>query len=239
MSTLRTLVIAGALAALASTSMAAPAGAADTTGTIAIVNGVPGLRLDVCINGDEIKSRLAYGRAVLRNSINTTEKILDFYESDPRECKGRRVAHHDGIGLSAGDDLTIVVTKKAPRIVIFDNVGLGEIPPNGGPTGSYIAMRHAADFSASFKVTLSFPEVPLTPDPAADPVWTKGDQSVEGVTPSFVIRVRATRPDRSRTAAVKTATIAPETRHEWILVRLNADNARFAFLARPISAPSP
>src|SRR5262245_39503813 len=80
----RNLVIGGALAAFASMSFVAPAGAADTTATLAIVNGVPGQLVDVCVNGAEIKSKLAYGKAVLRNSISATEKVLDFYKPDPR-----------------------------------------------------------------------------------------------------------------------------------------------------------
>ena len=47
MGRLRTLLTSGALGALALTAIAAPVGGADTKGTLALVNGIPGKRVDV------------------------------------------------------------------------------------------------------------------------------------------------------------------------------------------------
>ena len=96
------LIMSGATAALSVATLGAiPAAAADTQGTLAIVNGVPGRRLDVCVNGTEIKSGLRYGKAVFRSVISTGEKILKLYDPDPRTCKGHLRAEHDGFNLAS------------------------------------------------------------------------------------------------------------------------------------------
>ena len=68
MARLRTLVIGGAALALMAAALAMPAGAADTKGTLALVNGIPGKKVDVCLNGNEIKSNLAYGGHVFQKT---------------------------------------------------------------------------------------------------------------------------------------------------------------------------
>ena len=88
MARLRTVVVGGAALALMAVSLAMPAAAADTKGTLAIVNGVPGKRVDVCLNGSEIKSNLAFGGHVFKDVIGTGSKNLKFYEHDPRTCRG-------------------------------------------------------------------------------------------------------------------------------------------------------
>ena len=65
-------------------SLAMPAAAADTKGTLAIVNGIPGKKVDVCLNGNEIKCSLALRRPVFQNVVGTGNKNLKFYERDPR-----------------------------------------------------------------------------------------------------------------------------------------------------------
>ena len=177
MSRLRQLLMGGALAALVVTALGAPVAAADTQGTLAIVNGIPGKRVDVCINGNEIASGLRYGRAVLRNVISTGNKNLKFYERDPRECRGNVLAQ-DNFPLAAAEDLTIVATKNAPKVATFSNAGLGEIPPAGTPIAqSIVAFRHAADFIASFKSRLGrWPSQRPRSTPSLDPIWTHEDQ---------------------------------------------------------------
>ena len=149
------LIMSGATAALSVATLGAiPTAAADTQGTLAIVNGVPGRRLDVCVNGTEIKSRLRYGKAVFRNVISTGEKVLKLYDPDPRTCKGHLRAEHDGFALAAGDDYTVVVTKNGPnRVVLFDNAGRGEIPPAGAPMATgWVLFRNASEIVANFFV---------------------------------------------------------------------------------------
>jgi hypothetical protein len=242
-SRLRHLVIGGALGALSITALGAPVAAADTQGTLAIVNGVPGKRLDVCINGNEIKSGLRYGQAVLRDTISTGEKVIKFYAQDPRRCKGQLHAQHDGLMLVAGSDFTVVVTKNAPRIVVFNNVSpvyLGEIPPAGPPNpNGFVAFRHASEVLANFFVRYWAP-IPETPiDPAAFPLAGKGESFATSTGPDLIWQLRVTRPEDPDTIAFRKLTTQASRRYEWIFVGSNAGNAKIVLLNRRISLPSP
>ena len=119
--------IGAALGALLIASLTFPASGADLKGTLAFVNGISGKRVDVCLNGREIKSGLAYGRAIFKNVIGTGAKNLKFYERDPRTCRGKVLAK-DSFAIGSGEDVTIVATRKAPKVLRFDNAGLGEDP---------------------------------------------------------------------------------------------------------------
>ena len=57
-------MLVGASTALMVTAIGAPASAALGKGTIGIVNGIPGQRVDICIKGKEIRSRVPYGGRV-------------------------------------------------------------------------------------------------------------------------------------------------------------------------------
>ena len=235
----RALIIAGAIGALAVTAIGAPVAAADTQGTLAIVNGIPGKRVDVCINGNELRSDLPYGGVFLRNVISTGNKNLKFYERDPRTCRGNVLAQKN-VALAAGGDLTIVATKNAPKVVVFSNTGLGEDPPAGAPFGFAIFVwRHAAEMPANFKYRVWSPSPEAPVGPSVDPVWTKGDQVASASLDDYIWQVRATRPEDPDTLAVKKAELQVERRYEWILVGSNAGNVKFVLFSRAISAPSP
>src|SRR6188472_1916545 len=105
----RRFLIGGAFAALAIGALWAPVGAADTQGTLAFVNGIPGRTVDVCLNGKEIKTGLGYGKAVSKSVVGLGQKTLKFYGTDPRRCRGAVVAQ-ETFTLATGDDLTIVAT---------------------------------------------------------------------------------------------------------------------------------
>jgi len=232
------LALGGAIASLAVVALGAPASASDTQGTLAIVNGIPGKRVDVCVNGKEIKSGLRYGKVVLRDVIPIGTKHLKFYERDPRACRGDLVGR-ETFTLDSGDDFTIVVTRKAPRVVPFDNASLGEIPPLGVPFGvGAWAMRHASELSANFRFRnwTPDPEDPITP--AADPVWTKGDHLQSGWSEGRIVQLRVTRAGEPDTLAVKKATLVASHRYEWIFVGTNPGNARIVFIDRVMSQPS-
>jgi hypothetical protein len=238
----RRILIGGSITLLAVTALGAvPAAAADNEGTLAIVQGVPGKRLDVCINGTEIRSGLRYGQVVLRDEISNGEKVIKFYSQDPRNCRGNLHAQHDGLNIVAGSDYTVVVTKNAPKIVTFNNMGAGEIPPAGAPiAANFIFHRHAAEPLANIFLRYWAPSAETPISPTANPLWGKGQQWFVA-TPSqdWIWRVRATQPENPQTMAVKTATLGTSRRYEFILLGSNAGNAKWVLLNRRISAPSP
>ena len=154
-------------------SLALPVGAADTQGTLAIVNGIPGKRVDVCLNGNEIKSNLGYGGNVFKDVVGTGNKNLKFYAHDPRTCRGQQVGQ-ESFTLDPAEDLTIVVTKNPDKVVVFDNAGLGEIRPRAHRRRELISSGDTRPSSGQLQVVSRSPRLPVAP--AADPVWVKGDQ---------------------------------------------------------------
>jgi hypothetical protein len=236
---LRTFLISGALTALATTAIAGPAIGADTEGTLAIVNGIPGKRIDVCVNGKEIKSNLPYGGKVLKDVVGTGPTNLKFYEHDPRRCRGHQVGR-EILNLAPADDLTIVATKNDPKVVIFVNLGYGEIPPAGTmyPVARII-WRHAAETPVTFRFRSWVPDPETPVNLAADPVSTKGQEAATTAAQSIIIQFRVTLPDDPDTIAVKRAEMEASHRYEWILVGSKPGNAKFVFLDREISNPSP
>jgi len=86
MHTFRKAVLAASLTALALSALAVPAAAAvPTAGTLGIVNGIPGTRIDICVNGREIRSHVPYGGKVSRfTSIGF--KTIKIFKKDPRTC---------------------------------------------------------------------------------------------------------------------------------------------------------
>jgi hypothetical protein len=242
---LKALLVTSAGAALLLTALGSPAGAATPDrGRISFVNGIPGTKVDVCVNGKEIRSSLRYG-GVKTRIFGIGPKTAKFFKADPRRCKGKLLGKAGG-DLKDGDDMTIVVTKKKPdKVVIFENQDLGAIPS----ASHWVAMtfRHAADLG---RATFRFSQIVRTPEqappvtPAADPVYRKGDEHVSSTTAMFPgrvwIRSRVTRPDKRQTiAGPKTLELKYDRRHEWILVGTTPRNARIVTFRVPIVDPTP
>lgn len=237
----RELVIGGMLAALTLTVIAAPASAADPNGTFAIVNGIPGSSADVCVNGREVKSGLRYGQAFLRDVVKAGTKNLTFYTRDARTCRGVVLAK-TSFALAAGGDLTIVATKRAPRIVTFDNAGLGEIPPLGTPTGAApFGIRSAADIAADFRYQYwnVGGDVGILPSS----IFVKGQEWRINIGGGFIannaVRVQATVSGATAPTVAPIVQTLASHRYEWILVGTAHGNARFVVTDRLISNPSP
>jgi hypothetical protein len=234
----KTWIVGSALAALGCAALAMPTGAADPKGTLAIVNGIPGKRVDVCLNRTEIRSGLRYGGFVLKDTVNTGAKTVRVYARDARRCGGKLLAQ-TAFPLGAGDDLTIVATKHDPKVLTFDNSGLGEIPPLGTMNGfAPYAWRNAADVSADFSYRLwgGMSDHPV--DPSG--IFAKGQENAnDGLTPNNAFQFRAIvdgDPDVLKAPIIQTVA---SHRYEWILVGTARANARFVFIDRVISHPSP
>jgi hypothetical protein len=226
----------GSLAAASLIIGALPAIAADTKGTLAIVNGIPGKKVDICLNGREIKSRLAYGGKVLMATVATGPKTIKFYAPDPRRCRGTLVGK-DQFPLPAAADKTIVVTKLAPKVLVFDNLDLGEIPPLGLPTTlSPYAIRHAAEIAADmgYQYYNPPPDGGGTFTPSA--IFTKGQQFKQGgaggFVPDYVFEVRAALVGGTTVISAPLFRAVQSHRYDFVLVGTNASNARWASWAR-------
>ena len=225
-------MVAAMATAIAATAMAAPAVAAQSR--IAIVNGIPVKKVDICLNGVEIRSNLRYGGKIFRVRADGTY-LLKVFASNAGTCTGTKLAQKS-ITLAA-DDLTIVATRNAPKVLIFDNEAVNDGP---GPGQAAIVWRHAADlgdltFHAQLMVA---PPIAPPPDVAADPIWTKRDQlaSVESILWGWDVFV--TRPNAATELASKTIrALQADRRHEWIMLGKKNKNAKLISFIRTMEAP--
>jgi hypothetical protein len=234
MQKMRHLIIVAAVLAMALTTIGAPVSAAGK-GTIAVVNGSPGQRIDVCFGRKEIRSGLKYGQKVVRR-MGAGSKVLRIYKANRRVCRGRLLAR-ESFPFPARSDHTIVISRFGPRIQHFDNKDFGG-PAAPGPA-SVLFWRNASDIAGvSLDLDADFP-APLPFAPAVDPVWAKGNQKLLGnADPSLIVITTVF-------SIADTATILGEAdarlvkllfRYEWILIGTNPFNARLLVIKRPIPA---
>ena len=227
------IAIGGLIVAFAIVAFAAPASAA-SGGRITFVNGIPGKQIDVCVNGKEVRSKLGYGKKATRSFGSPGTKKLKVFLKHPGRCKGTRLAKKS-FPLDPNGDLTIVLTKKGPKVVPFDNTGLGTV----GPAADDIAVvwRHAADVGGVTFKSLLVPSPPITP--VADPVWTKGDEGIlkSPLAAPVTIVVEVTRPDVFVALVGPIArTVRPDRRYEFIFVGSRTKNARLVMIVTKVDS---
>lgn len=244
MNRLRTLIIGGLIAAFTITIVGTFVLGASHKTKLAIVNGVPGKRVDVCINGHETKSALPYGAKVFRE-VGNAPKLVKFFAADPRQCKGVLLGRKSFDPPPGGTNLTIVLSKRKPnRVALFDNT---QYYPDLDPGDSLLIWRYAGDIGKTNLYIDIIQSQPLPPGPAATPSaspWAKTNAFGADVpAEEFAeLRSRATRNGKTKTIA-KTpfGKVKAGQRHETILVGTDGSNARFVRVNRkaPVPTPSP
>jgi hypothetical protein len=134
--------------------------------------------------------------------------------------------------LEADDDRTLVLTAKAPRILVFDDAGMGVVP---SAATVYYAFRHAADLGPlTWKAGLLFP---VPPSPAADAVWEKGDQEVGIDSSDAPFAFAITRPDGLRPLATITTIFGATDgaiRQEYYALGTKPKNAKIVEIRRRV-----
>jgi hypothetical protein len=224
------LTSAALLASLTVGSLASPVAAANPV--VTLVNGIPGVRVDICIGGKETKSRLPYGAKVQRSLLPGT-KTVKVYKADPRKCKGKVLAKRS-LTVAADADLTLVATRFAPKFVTFDNTAT----PGASPQSANVFLRHAADLGPA---TMGFfYQIGLPLAPAAYPTFSKGGQTLIEIA-GISIRSCAQRAGNAFASSrwvdlpfTNNVTDTFGNRHiEFILVGTNVKNAKFAVIDRP------
>lgn len=234
---LRMLVATSLVTALALAAMAVPASAAGK-GVLTVVNGMPNTKVDVCIGSTEVRSALKYG-ATFRKQVSGSKR-LRFRKAASGACRGKLLAART-VGMPDGSDKTVVFSKKAPRVLVFDNRRIDVYNPN--PVG-VLAVRHAADLSwnvVHFGYQLWGEGVggTLPPTLAADDpdAYDKGDARSQTLALSpFRMQVRVTRPGGSPLLRQSDIfEVKPLRRHEFYFVGTSAQNSRLVHVARALS----
>jgi hypothetical protein len=237
--TVKALLIGGLATAWLITALAVPVSAADAKGTLAIVNGIPGARVDVCINGKEVRSAMRYGKAAVR-TLPPGPKILTVRATSPGLCTGKRLSKRS-FAFPKGSDLTVILTKKTPsKILLFDNtppfLGTPSDTPSG--VGTHLAMRNGSDLGpVAIHYYWNDPGLLWYPSPSAGHLFDKGVQSIgyafTGILP---VNLWVSRPDDPRTLAGPVRKEFVEGyRYEWTIVGTSKRNARILFMARPVT----
>jgi len=215
----------GALALLLSVSMAAAA-----SGRVAIVNGIPGKKVDVCINGKEVRSGLKYGKTTVR-TLSNGSKSLRLRVARSGRCTGASLGGRQ-LAIANGTDLTIVGTKFAPdKVLLWENT-------QGTPGLGLVMLRHAADIgTVGFKYATPDDGQPWF-DGAADDPWIKGAFGWGNRTDGTLMIWWAHQPPAQRViAGPYQLVVEADMRHESILVGSNLGNLKFARFKVPIEQP--
>jgi hypothetical protein len=226
---LRVLGITVAIATLVITALGTPASAIRITGgDIVVVNGIPGTKVDVCVNGKEIRSKLPYGGKVAR-FLSASQKVLKIYKKDPRKCRGKLLAKRR-FDLLPDSSYTFVVGKTRPKIAWFDNTF--------NRAWTTFAWRHAGDMGPVVMRydfwDLQGGDVPVEPFRPALTNWVKTDSFDSIWAVGLAFRLKASWPGQHRPIAKSPIVTFDGRSAEWLLVGTNAKNARFVVVYWPL-----
>ncbi len=165
MQRLRSLAIGLAATALLIGAMGAPATAA-TGATVAVVHGIPGVKVDVCVNGAVLVKDFKYAqKVVLDNALPAGKyKFVVKLAKNAKTCQGATVIKQK-VTLTGAENLTVVAAyvKGEPGFRIFDHLdALAASPVSTSVDISGIIMAHASragkvDAFASLIIPEAFP----------------------------------------------------------------------------------
>jgi hypothetical protein len=209
-------------------TLAVPAAAANPR--LAVVQGIPGKTVDVCIGATEVRSRVRYG-AWFQTTVGAGTRTIKFRTAERGRCTGKVLVTRT-LDLQADDDVTLVATAKSPKVVVWDNL------TSPAPVGNidWIAVRNASDVS---DVLISVLVGNIVNPSALPQTWDKGDEWRQNYgTSSLAFVVGASQ------MGVATPFVGPNQfiayqgrRHELVLVGSKPRNARFVAVVRSTIAP--
>jgi hypothetical protein len=222
----RTAILACGLVALLGVTLSVPAAGAGT-GRILFVQGRPDVTVDICVGNVEIASRLAYGDSRARR-LSAGTKVIRFAKAAPGACTGTSLATRRR-PVTAGSDTTVVLTRFAPRVVVYPQTP--GVP--GSPVGQFV-LRHAADIGrAGFRYT-SDQSIPWYPEPAVDAPFRKGDWGVGTAVADLRMFWWAHRPpEQAVIAGPVELVVEASVRHELVLVGTTLGNLELIRIDSP------
>ena len=118
---LKKLMLAATGTALMLGALAVPA-AANSTATVFNLNGMAGVKVDMCNAGQEHISWLKYGRVAKLNAVPAGTHTIKIKKAASGKCKGRKLAKAQ-ITFEAGKNYTLVFWKPFKKVLIrvFEN----------------------------------------------------------------------------------------------------------------------
>lgn len=134
---LAAMFVAG-MAALSILAVPGASAGAATGATVWVAHGIPGVKVDVCVNGDEVRSNFKYGNAFALKGVPEGRYNIKVFLANAKECRGT-VAIQQRVDLTDGLNATAVAKLYGggPSLDIFvNNLHLG-----GDAT---VTVRHTA-----------------------------------------------------------------------------------------------
>ena len=166
MKRLRNLLIASATMALAIGAMGAPV-SANSGATVAVVHGIPGVKVDVCVNGGVLQKDFKYGqRIVLDNALAAGDyRIRVKLAANARPCKGATVLKLNTT-LAGSENLTIVAGFRGgkPGLRIYDHDAALGGPAKTAVSDAAIIAAHGAK-TGKVDIYVAGVVVPTAPTP--------------------------------------------------------------------------
>ena len=221
---MKKLLTAALTGAMAVGLFALPASAGGAGATVFVAHGIPGVKVDVCVNGAEARSEFKYGRAFeLGSGIPAGTYKVKVRLASPGECKGA-IAISEKLELSNGLNATAtaVVRKGEPQL----DIGVNDTDIAGGANAS-VTVRHLAK-APTVDVWVNGGAGPAVPGlerfQEAGPVELPGDltyaywASAEG--------------DNAPVIGPDVAELAQDTAYQILAVGNDASNWRFIVIAQ-------
>lgn len=99
-----------------------PASAAPTGATVWVAHGIPGAKVDVCVNGSEALSKFRYGQKARLAGVPAGTYTIKVFLAHKGSCKGTLVIKQK-VTLTDGLNATAVarIVKGEPKLSIFVN----------------------------------------------------------------------------------------------------------------------
>lgn len=128
------------VAGLAALTMFAPGASAGVPAgaTVWVAHGIPGTKVDVCVDGAEVRSNFKYGNAFALEGVPAGRYNIKVFLANDKECRGT-VAIQQRVDLTDGLNATAVakIYGGGPSLEIFVN----DLHLSGDAT---VTVRHAA-----------------------------------------------------------------------------------------------
>ena len=222
----RGLLVALGSAVIAAGALTAPVAAVDPR--LALVNGIPGRTVDVCVGTNEVRSNLRYGGWVER-FVGPGSRTVRFRAAAPGACTGEVLAQ-TVLLLAEDDDKTVVGTRQVPnKVVVFENL------PYLATTFADIKFRHAGDLGPVNVVQSPFA---FTGPAAPPPPVSKGQQTTSfAVNVPFAMEYTLYRAGKARPFHHDWYSTGTGQRHEVVLLGTTVRNDKVVNIRRPIPAP--
>lgn len=221
----RKLLVAALSAATMLALFAMPASAGGGGATVFVAHGIPGVKVDVCVDGAEARSNFKYGRSFeLGTGIPAGTYKIKVRLASPGECTGatvigEKVELTDGLNATA----TAIVRQGAPQL----DIRVNDTDIGGGANAS-ITVRHLAK-APTVDVWVNGGAGPAVPGlerfAEAGPVEVPGD-----VTYAYWVSAEG---DTAPVIGPDVALLAQDTAYQILAVGNAASNWRFIVIGQP------